>query len=63
MKKLLAIVLAAFAMSAFSAEPAKAPAEKPKQEMKLAKKKKDKDAEAKAKAGNKSPKKAETSKK
>lgn len=38
MKQLFAILMAAFALTAFAAEPA-APAEKPKQEMKLAKKK------------------------
>ena len=60
MKQLFAIILASFALTAFSAEPA-APAEKPKTEMKLAKKKADKEAEKKT--ATKSPKKAETTKK
>lgn len=62
MKQLFAIILACFALTAFSAEPAK-PAEKPKTEMKLAKKKKDKEAEKKAatKSDKKAPaKKADT---
>lgn len=62
MKKLIAIVMASFALSAFAAEPAVAPASAPKSEMKLAKKKdhsKDKKVDA-----TKSPsKKTETSKK
>ena len=58
MKKLLAIVLAAFALSAFAAEPAAPTKEKP---MLLAKKKdhsKDKKVDA-----TKSPKKSQTTKK
>lgn len=55
MKQLLAIILSAFALTSFAAEPAQ-PAEKPKSEMKLAKKKKDKEAEKKA--ATKSDKKA-----
>lgn len=55
MKQLLALIVAAFALTSFAAEPA-APAEKPKTEMKLAKKKKDKEAEKKA--ATKSDKKA-----
>jgi hypothetical protein len=59
MKQLFAIVLAAFCLTSFAAEPAQA--EKPKTEMKLAKKKdhsKDKKVDA-----TKSPKKSQTSKK
>lgn len=39
MKQLIAILMAAFALTAFAAEPATTPAEKSKQGMKLAKKK------------------------
>lgn len=63
MKQLFAIVLALFALSAFAAEPAVAPASAPKQEMKLAKKKdhsKDKKVDA---TKSPSPKKAEATKK
>ena len=62
MKQLLAIVLAAFALSAFAAEPA-APAAPKEQKMMLAKKKDhSKDANPKQ-APSKSTKKSETSKK
>ena len=47
MKQLFAIILASFALTAFSAEPS-APAEKPKTEMKLAKKKDAPKADAKS---------------
>lgn len=61
MKQLFISLLAAFALTAFAADPAPVKTEKPKEEMKLAKKKKDKEAEKKA--ATKSPKKTENTKK
>jgi hypothetical protein len=63
MKKLFAIVLAAFALSAFAAEPVKTPAT-PAKPMLLAKKKDhSKDAKPKQAPAKSPSKKAETSKK